>query len=489
MKSQKIATLFLAVAILGSCSSKAEFKSFLPNKITKNFLEEKNNTSNEAPQDQWWLEFKDDNLNQLIELGLQNNRDIQIATQAIITSRQLNNIDATKLIPAGTAGIGRQRFASPGFGPNGVKYDLFQATLDATWELDFFGKNLDRYKAGKLRFLKETQLYKANVLRITGEIAQNYFDLKATQKQIDNLEKVTALYLELNQIISKKESVGTAAKTEVKGSEINYNSAASSLIEAKTNEKILTYKLAVLIGTTPEEITQILQNAQSQNIFDYKSAIVPIGLKSDLLKRRPDIIAAEYEIDAALYDKSAQFKEFFPSFTLSAKIGSGSKNFSDVLKNSTNVKDLRGGVSVPIFSVGQLLAEYKISKAKAKIAVLDYERTVIEALQDCESQLVRFNNSLAIETNSQRSLQANQDILSINKNKKLFGVINKEELIRSEIATLNSENQLAQRKSQTLSNLVALHKSIGGGFENYTMNFAKNEMKFSNKNQTKSDEK
>ncbi len=490
MKSQKIIFPLLLAILASSCANNDEFKSDIKKDVKPSFLSQSTDISNKAPTDQWWLEFNDELLNRLIDLGLKNNRDIQIANQSIVTSRQLNNVDATKLFPTGTAGISRQRFASPGFGPSGVKYDLFQATFDASWELDFLGKNLDRYKAGKLRFLKEAQLYKANSLRITSEIAQNYFALKATQKQIANLEKIHALYSDITQIVTKKEELGIASKSLIHQSGIDQNSAEVSLLEVKTNEKILTYKLAVLVGVTPEEIGDILKPAKQKNIFDYNSGIVPVGLKSDVLKRRPDIIAAEYEIDAALYDKSAQFKEFFPSFNLTARIGGGATSLGDVLKDSTNVKDIRGGVTVPIFSVGQLLAEYKISKSKAKIAVLDYEKTVLTALQDCESQLVRYINSLAIENNSKASLQASNNILQIDQNKKRLGIISKEDVKKSEISALMSENQMAQRKSETLSNLVALHKAIGGGFENYEMHFEKDGVQFvENKNQSKNDQK
>ncbi len=456
---------------LSSCTNDKEYKSTIAKDVKSQFLTKDKNLSKTAPADKWWLEFNDSTLNQLIDMALKNNRDIQIANQSIITSRQLNNINLTTLLPSGTVGISRQRFSSPGFGPRGISYDLFQSTFDATWELDFFGKNLDRYKAGKLRFLKEAQLYKANSLRVVSEISQNYFALKATQKQIENLQKIADLRQKLTVIAQGKEKVGSASKVNIHKAEIDHNNAESALIDAKTNEKVLTYKLAVLAGLLPEQVTEILRDKNSKNIFNYYSGLVPVGLKSDILKRRPDIIAAEYEIDAALYDKSAQFKEFLPSFNLTARIGGGATNLGDMLKNGANVKDIRGGVSVPLLSAGQLLAEYKISKAKGKIAVLDYEKTVLSAIEETESQLTRYINALQVENNTQNSLQSSNKILRINQNKKRLGVISNEELINAEISKLSSENMLAQKKSETLANLVAVHKALGGGFEGYEMKF------------------
>lgn len=119
------------------------------------------------------------------------------------------------------------------------------------------------------------------------------------------------------------------------------------------------------------------------------------------------------------------------------------------------------------------MAEYKISKAKAKIAVLDYEKTVLSAVEETESQLTRYINALQIENNTQHSLQANNNILRINQNKRRFGVISREEFLNAQIIQLSSENQLAQKKSDSLVNLIALHKALGGGFEGYEMKFEK----------------
>lgn len=471
MKKQKIILILSLSLFANACANNDEYKSDIKKDVKSEFLTKDSNISSAIPADNWWLEFNDELLNQLVELGLKNNKDIQIANLAIVTSRQLNNINATTLLPTGTAGISRQRFASPGFGPSGVKYDLFQSTFDASWEIDFFGKNLDRYKAGKLRFLKEMQLYKVNTLRVASEIAQNYIELKSLQKQISNLEKISDIKNKLNDLAIKKEAAGSVSKVDIHNAEINYNTALNSLTDAKTNEKVLTYKLAVLIGETPDKILEILNKPNKKEIFDYYSGLVPVGLKSDILQRRPDIIAANYEIDAAVFDKSAQFKEFLPSFNLTAKIGGGAKDLGGMFKNGANVKDLRGGVSVPIFSIGQLMAEYKISKANAKIAVLNYEKTVLSALEECESQLVRYVNALQIENNSSRSLQASNKILEISENKKRFGAMSSEQLFNTQIATLNNEIQLAQKKTDSLVNLIALHKAIGGGFEGYEMHF------------------
>jgi NodT family efflux transporter outer membrane factor (OMF) lipoprotein len=489
MKFLKI-IFFTSLIFFSACSKNSELGRDINKEVGSEFLTNDPNISASAPSDKWWLEFNDETLNRLIAIGLENNKDIQSASLAIITSRQLNNVNITKLLPTGSAGVGRQRFASPAFGPGGVTYDIYQATFDSAWELDFFGKNLDRYRAGKLRFLKETQLYKANSLRVISEIAQNYIELKRTQKQLENLQKISELREKLVASAQAREKIGTFSRSDLNLAEIDSNSSSSALIEAQTEEKLLTYRLAVLIGVIPEKILEILSSKNNKEIFDYSSGLVPVGLKSDVLKRRPDIIAAEYEIDAAEFDRSAQFKEFFPSFNLTATIGGGSKDLGEVLKNGTNIKNITGKVSIPTFSIGQLIAEYKISKAKAKSAIIDYEKTVLSAIEECESQILRYANALKIENNSKRSYEANEKIFTADKNKKIFGVISSDDLLRSEIVKLSNENQLAQKKADSLINLIALHKSIGGGFEGFEIRFEKDrvflaETKKSNNEQQK----
>ncbi len=477
MKSQKFILLaLLGVLLLVACSGQSEFKSLIKNDIKKSFLTEAKNLSDANPVDDWWLEFNDELLNRLIDLGLKNNKDILIANAQIITARELNNIKVATLLPSASFGVGRQRFSSPGFGPNGAKYDIYQSTFDAAWELDFFGKNLDRAKAGKLRFLKEVQLYKVLTLRIASEIAKNYIELRSSEKQITNLKEIISIREKLSAIAAQKEKNGAASKTEIYNAEINSNAALAQISELETAAKISTYRLAVLVGTTPDQIGEILKNSDLSKIITYQSGVVPIGLKSDILRRRPDIIAAEYEIDAAVFDKNAQAKEFFPSFNLTAKIGGGAKNLGDVFKDGANVKNINGFVSVPIFEGGRLIAEYKISKAKAKIAVLDYENTVLKALEECESELVRYINSLQIESAFKKQLDSSAGIFKISQNKKRFGAISSEEFLGAKIALLNMENQFLGKKSQSLINLISLHKAIGGGFEGYKIKFEKNQI-------------
>jgi NodT family efflux transporter outer membrane factor (OMF) lipoprotein len=484
MKNAKFFLSYLSLVFavfLAACSTDNEFKSPIKDQVQADFLTDSTKISNSAPTDNWWMEFNDPTLNHLVELGLANNKDIQIASADIATSRDLNSIQVSALLPSASVYAGRQRFASPAFGPNGVKYDIYQSGFDAAWELDFLGKNLDRSRAGKLRFLEEVQIYKATALSIAGEISRNYIELRSAEKQIANLQEIIAAHNQIIASVNRKEKSGTAAKTDIYNATINLGEATSHLADLQTIQKVSTYKLAVLIGKTPDQISEILKDSKSNQIINYQSGIVPVGLKSDILRRRPDIIAAEYEIDAAVFDKKAQLKEFFPSFNLTANIGGGASNLGDVFKNGANVKNIQGFVSVPIFEGGRLIAEYKISKNKAKVAVLNYENTVLKALEECESGLVRYVNSLQSESATESQFKASASIFKISQNKKRLGVISGEDLFGAQIAMLKMENQLVIKKQQTLTNLIAFHKAIGGGFEGYEMKFEKDQVLWAKK--------
>ncbi len=481
LKSLLINFSLIFSLFLVACSNDNEFKSVIKDQVQSEFIANSTKISNSAPEDNWWMEFNDPLLNQLVNFGLKNNKNIQIASADIATSRDLNDIQVSALLPSVTIYGGRQRFASPAFGPNGVKYDIYQSGFDAAWELDLLGKNLDRRRAGKLRFLEEVQIYKATAISIAGEISRNYIELCSAEKQIANLQEIIATHNQIISIINHKEKSGTAAKTDIYNAKINLGEAISQLADLQTIQKVATYKLAVLIGKTPDQIGKILQDSNSNQIINYQSGIVPVGLKSDILRRRPDIIAAEYEIDAAVFDKKAQLKEFFPSFNLTANIGGGANNLGDIFKNGANVKNIQGFVSIPIFEGGRLIAEYKISKNKAKIAVLNYENTVLKALEECESGLVRYINSLQSESAADSQFKASASIFKISQNKKRLGVIPSEDLFVAQIAMLKMENQLVIKKQQTLTNLIAFHKAIGGGFEGYEMKFEKDQVLWAKK--------
>ncbi len=466
---------FLSIAVtllilLGSCSVSVKKNDNILDATKKVFFRQDKSFSNQEVEDNWWLKFEDAELQRLIRMALKNNQDVKIANLNIITARELNNIDAAALMPSASVGAARHRFASPAFGPQGLRYDLYQSTFDAVWELDFLGKNLDRYQAGKLRFLKEIQLYKASNLRLISEICQNYVRLRTLQKEGKNLQKIVNIRKKLLEIAQKKDVVGNALKSEAHQATINYSEALNQLNDIKSNEKILGHKLAILVGVIPEKIGHLISD-NSTSILDYYTQQIPLGLPSDLLKRRADIIAAEYEVDAAGYDKRAQFKEFFPSFNLSAKIGGGAKNLGDTIGNGTNVKDISGAISLPIFSANKLIAEYKISKTHIKTALLNYEKTIIAAVEECESQLIRYSNAIYSKTNSYKALDASRKILHIDWKKRELGIIAEEKLLESEIANIVNENNFVERQSESLVNLVALYKALGGGFESQEIQF------------------
>jgi outer membrane protein TolC len=406
-------------------------------------------------------------------LRCKKNYDVKLAGLAIINAREVNSISASSLAPTASANFGRQRFASPAFGPSGVRYDIFQTTFDASWELDFLGKNFERYKASKMRFLQQAELFRAANLRLVSEVTQNYVRLRVAQKQVKNFAEIAALRQQLADIAAKKDKIGSGFKTEIHQAEINLSNALTQLNEAQADEKILGYKLAVLLGISLEEMQEILAKLPPQKILQNSPNLTAVGFKSDILQRRPDIVAAQYEIDATGFEESAQLKEFFPSFSLNVRTGGGAKSPSASAKNGNNLKDIRGNISLPIFPITNLIAQYKITKAKTKEALLDYEKTVLSAIEECESQLVRYSNARKVESNANRAFLASKKILKIDEKKRELGAISDENLLGTKISTLTNEVQMMQKKSESLINLVALHKAIGGGFDGYEMKFKK----------------
>lgn len=477
---KKAKSLFIILLFLSSCASKDAPKTDIENNVTKSFLTSSKNLSSEAPSDNWWLEFNDATLEKLVNLGLENNKDVQIATASIVTARELNKIEVSQLMPTVAASAGRQKFASPVFGPNGVKYDIYQVGFDVAWEVDFLGKNLDLARAGKLRFLKEAQLYKALALTVTSEITRNYIEMRAAQKQISNLLEISNLRKKLIKIAQEKERNGVVLESDVENAKIDFNTTLNQISELEISQKLATFRLAVLTGMTPDQIMKFLKKPQAKKdekkILNYQSGILPTGLKSDILWRRPDIIAADYELEAAGFDKRAQFKEFFPSFNFTATIAGASKNLGDVFKDGANMKNINGFISVPIFEGGRLVAQYKITKAKEKIAVLNYENTVLKALEECELELVRYINNLQIETAVKEQLQSVNKIFQISQNRNRHGAITKDILLNAKISVLGMENNLVAKKAQTLTSLISFHKAIGGGFAGYKIKFKKDKV-------------
>jgi multidrug efflux system outer membrane protein len=479
---KKIILLLLLITTSCSLISKqksdkknAEFSQKLGNNFFSILTSEQKKSTIAQIKDDWWQDFNDEKLNKLIELAIENNTDLKMMNQSIVVSRQLNNIDASVIFPSGSVNFIRQRFSQVGFGPSGLSYDLYQSTIDAAWELDFLGKNLDRYKASKIRFLEDLQLYKYNHLRLAAEVSINYFSYFNSQKQIDNLAKIYHKKNQILQIAKSEKSIGVIEKSDLLDIEIEINSIKSNIVAEENKQKLILYKLAFLTAKLPEEVLQIVQNIDSKNIFKYRDYSNNFALRSEILKNRPDVVVAEMEIDATDFEQKAQFKEFFPSFNLTARIGGGSNDISQVLKDASNIKDIRGGFSLPIFSYSSLIAKYKISKSKAKTAILNYENVVLKAVEDVESSIDSYFAKQKIYKNSYQNYLHQQEINHINQQKFKVGRISSKRYLQSEINLIKFESEAISKKAESLISLISMHKAVGGGFSSYQVNFEKNQ--------------
>lgn len=454
--------------------------------MPQKFVEEKQNMVAVCDGDfyQWWKRFEDSFLDGLIQEAVKANFDMRLALERIIQARAQFRIRNADLWPnfdfnavATRSRNSQNFFDSPSSDVSEVSImeNFFMVGFDAVWELDFFGKFRRARRAAYNQWEAIVEDAQNVLISIVSEVALNYVTVRAFQRKIE---------IELQKIQLDKEELGLKEDLSQAGlnDEIAVESSQSvlernraNIPSLKTSLKQAIYALAFLLGRQPESLVCE---------FDHTGKIpcgidkVPIGLPSDLLRRRPDIKRAERQLAAATEQIGVAVADFFPRISLTGTTIAGGQLFGSTYgwqsKNLNNLFDtnsLTWSVGPSIFwniiDFGKIRANVAVQNSLQKQALINYEKTVIASLQDVEGALIAYfeeqKRRFSIEeqlASDKRSLQLAQDLFQA-------GLTSELPVIEAKKKVLDSEDSLIDSEQALTSDLIALYKALGGNWECY----------------------
>jgi multidrug efflux system outer membrane protein len=423
----------------------------------------------------WWRVFEDPILEEYIALATTYNPSIKEAWARVMEARALRNMTAAPLWPSITGNITGERIE---LSENGLipfsflaeagiprTQSLFTLGFDAIWELDVFGKTQKQVEAAQDRLQSSIEFKNDILITIFAEVARNYIEGRGRQREIAIKERKIELFSQTAEIISKRKQAGL-------DSALNLDSIEAELARTKSELPLLqeqfysaVFRLSVLLGQLPE---CLLDNFLSATLpLPSNPAIVPLGLRSDLLRRRPDIRRAERELAAYQADISVAIGQLFPSFSLFGNIGYESTKLGNWLQSSSQKWTGGEKIAFPIFQGGQLMANIAANKARAWAAVFEYERVILDALAETESAIIIYGKELEREIELKKSEESHKRFFEITKKQHDKGLINKIDLYTAERKYLDTVESLVVSETHTLVRLVALYKALGGGWQTY----------------------
>ncbi len=421
---------------------------------------------------EWWTAFKDPSLSSLVEMALRANLDLRQAEARIRQARAARGVAGAGLWPLVNASASYQKsqgsseaagFSGPAIATVGRVTELFQVGLDASWELDIFGgtrRNIEAATADLKAALED----RSDVLvTLVGEVGSTYISLRGLQQQLAIANKNLKAQKHNAEITHKRYNAGFVSALDVANADAQVATTNSQIPVLESSVRAAIYSLGVLLGREPAALEKDLIK---ESPIPPHPPEVPVGLPSELVRRRPDIRRAEAQLHAATARIGVATADLFPKFSLTGTFGFSSSDLTK-LGNLASSKFWSFGPSVtwPVFDAGAIRWNIKVQDALTEQALLTYQKTVLTALQDVETALVAYAKEQEHRKLLTEAVTNNRKAVDLAMKLYVAGKTDFLNVLTAQLNLYTSENALAQSTSTVDTNLVALYKALGGGWE------------------------
>lgn len=424
-------------------------------------------TSDANVPSQWWMLFNDAALAELQSHAQNENLDLQIASERIEQSRAQLGIDSSQLLPSVAAGASYTREALSEHGKFAAlgaptrAGDFWQLGFDASWEIDMWGR-ARREREGAAAALDAT-VYDREAARVTlsAEVARTYLGLRGTQAQLDIARQNQAIAERTLGLAESRERNGVATRFETSSARAQLAAIKATVPELIQRRNVLMNALAMLLGEEPRALDSQLREAMP---LPSLPASVPVGIPSELARRRPDILRAEAQLHAATAAIGVAKADFYPRIGLKGRAGVEAFELSDLDVWDSRLFSVGPTVYLPIFQGGRLQQRLALNEARQKAAALAYRQTVLRAWHEVDNALDAWAAQQRQHAELLVSFQQNQQALQVAERGYQEGAADYLSVLTAQSNVLASQTRLNTSATNATLTLVNLYKSLGGGW-------------------------
>ncbi|CAB3788908.1 putative efflux pump outer membrane protein TtgC [Paraburkholderia ultramafica] len=417
----------------------------------------------------WWTVFSDAELSSLVERVAGANLDVKVATQRLMQARAARGVTGADALPAlqGSASYQHSRSSQNGLvdisGLNGKSdYNLWQPGIDASWELDLWGRVRREIESADASVQVSADLRRDVLLSAMAETASDYIQLRGVQAQQvivrENLE-IARQNLKLTQI-RFADGVATHLETAEAAAQVSENEARLPALE---NQRVhLINALSFLLGEPPRTLEHELDTVQPIPPVPPR---VPVGLPSQLAERRPDIREAEARLHAATADIGVAVGDFYPRITLSANLGLQATHFGDLGEWSSRMFGVGPALTVPIFEGGRLKGQLELRKAQQREAMIEYQRAVLNAWHEVDNAMSDYDTRQTRHEKLDAAVAQDQVALENARRQYVAGATDFLNVLTVQRDLLDTQQASVVSTTDVSLSLVGLFKALGGGWE------------------------
>lgn len=424
----------------------------------------------------WWRKFDDPLLTSLIERALTQNLDVEAAAARIREARALEGVAGAARLPevAGQASAIRQRISenaipvppaaggdvgAGSFGILGSEFTSFRIGFDASWEIDLFGRNRREREAAAARTGAAIWSQRDTQVSVAAEVARVYFRLRSARERYRNAEAEAARVARLEQLSAARAAGGLINSEEVRRLQAERSAAAAVLPAIRAEIDTETHALGVLVGARPEVFASGLHQPPAGPAIE-----VPPGLPSDLLRRRPDIRAAERELAAATADIGVAVADLYPRIALTAAPALVSTALGSLLDWGSRAFAAGPALDWPLFDGGRRRANVDVHNAIQEQALVAYRKAILTALQEVEDALSRVEGDRGRLQQLEGALIGARAAEQLADSRYRGGLVNYSDVLLAQGRRLSLEDELIEARGALAQDTVALVKALGGGW-------------------------
>ena len=437
----------------------------------------------------WWTLFNDPVLTGLERRVALENLDVKVAGIRFSESRaqlgfaqasefptlnangsyvreQASNRGIFAVIPSAagaTAANGALGNSTGGIGGTSLKpFDLFQGGFDASWEVDLWGRVRRSVESSTASSEAANEAKRSALLSSLAEVARDYIELRGVQAQLSIARENVRTARQSLSLTQQRAAGGVTTDLDVANASAQLRTTLAQIPSLEQQEAQLINALSLLLAQPPNALRDTLATAKPVPPVPPR---VPVGVPSELARRRPDIRQAEAQLHASTADVGVAQAGFYPSLNLTGSFGLQSLQFSRVFDINAKQYALGPGLTIPIFQGGQLRSTLQLRQAQQQEAAVNFQKVVLQAWHDVDNALTAYK---AEQTRRDELIQAvadNRRALSLAQSRYQQGVADFLTVLVAQSSLLGAQQQLASSTTAVSSDLVALYKALGGGWE------------------------
>ena len=413
----------------------------------------------------WWKVFQDPVLQDLIGTALTNNYDLKQAIARVEQAREQAAVANAAFFPqigyGGDIGRGRNSlYNTPSPAPKSPTLSSAQVNLNAAWEIDLWGRIRRSSEAARAQYLATDEARRGVMITLVSAVAGTYFQLLQLDQELQIQREATNAYTGSLRIFNDRLQNGVASKLETDRAAAALANAAAAIPQIEIQIATTEDQLNVLLGRNPGPIARNSLTNQPQLAPE-----IPAGLPSELLRRRPDVLASEQSLIAANASIGVSVANFFPQIGLTTFLGRASPELSEFTGGAGNLWNVGATMTGPIFQGGQLRAQYRAAKAKFDEAKAAYQSSVLTSFQEVSDALITRQKLAEEYVYDGQAVVALTESVDLATQRYLNGKSSYYEVLQAQQELYPTERAQVQTQVGELLSVVQLYKALGGGWQ------------------------